>query len=278
MKDILKGVFDIHVHTSPDVQPRKCSDTELAERLARAGMAGCAIKNHYFDTAGRAALVQALYPNLIIAGGIVLNLSHGGINPRAVEKLGQMKGKMLWFPTMDARAYKQFHSHNKECDLSQYITILDKNENLIQPVHEVLDIAREYNLTVGTGHLGATEGMALVREAKRRGVKHVVLTHADNPASRYSIEQQAEAASLGVMIEHSYFTTYYNRTPLEEIIRQIKYVGCEHIILSTDFGQEASPYSDEGMAEYMEKLIENGIPQEAVRRMACVNPPAVLTE
>ena len=49
MRELLNGVYDLHIHTSPDVVPRKYSDLELARRLAERGMAGCAIKCHYFD-------------------------------------------------------------------------------------------------------------------------------------------------------------------------------------------------------------------------------------
>ena len=86
MDNTLKGVYDLHIHTSPDVVPRKCSDIELGRRLAAAGMAGCAIKSHYFDTAARAALLQAQFPQLHIAGGVTLNRSVGGVNPEAVER------------------------------------------------------------------------------------------------------------------------------------------------------------------------------------------------
>lgn len=276
MSEMLKGVFDMHVHTSPDVQHRKCNDVELAERLKRAGMAGCAIKNHFFDTSGRAAVTQSIYPELKIVGGIVLNLSHGGLNPYAVERMVQMKGKMLWFPTMDALAYKKFHSKDKTEDLSRYITIFDGKGEMLPTVGEILDIAAAFNLIVGTGHLGADEGMALVRESKRRGVKHIVLTHADNPSNRYSLKQQAEATALGATIEHCYFTTYYNKTKIEDIIGQINYIGYKHVVLSTDFGQTASPYSDEGMSEYMKLLIANGISKDAVIYMTSVNPLSMI--
>ena len=81
MNDMIKGVYDLHVHTSPDVVPRKCSDIELGRRLAAAGMAGCALKSHYFDTAARAGLLQEQFPQLRIVGGVVLNRSVGGVNP-----------------------------------------------------------------------------------------------------------------------------------------------------------------------------------------------------
>ena len=73
MNELLKGTYDLHVHTAPDVVPRKCSDVQLAERMRAAGMAGGAIKSHYLDTAGRAGILRELYPELTIVGGIVLN-------------------------------------------------------------------------------------------------------------------------------------------------------------------------------------------------------------
>ena len=102
MNDMIKGVYDLHVHTSPDVVPRKCSDIELGRRLAAAGMAGCALKSHYFDTAARAGLLQEQFPQLRIVGGVVLNRSVGGVNPEAVERCAQAGGKwsgsLRWSP------------------------------------------------------------------------------------------------------------------------------------------------------------------------------------
>ena len=71
-----------------------------------------------------------------------------------------------------------------------------------------------------------------------------------NPADCYTLQQQEEAAALGAYVEHSFFTTYHGRTPIEEIARQIRAVGCEKVLLTTDFGQPASPCSDEGLEEY----------------------------
>ena len=78
MSELLQGVYDLHMHTSPDIDARKCSDVELAARWRAAGMAGGAIKSHYLDTAGRARVLTELYPELDIAGGITLNRSVGG--------------------------------------------------------------------------------------------------------------------------------------------------------------------------------------------------------
>lgn len=33
MDELIKGIYDLHVHTAPDVVPRKCTDLELAQRM-----------------------------------------------------------------------------------------------------------------------------------------------------------------------------------------------------------------------------------------------------
>ena len=278
MNELLRGVYDFHIHTAPDVSPRKCDDLELARRLKAAGMAGCVIKSHFADTAGRAAVLGKLFPELDIAGGIALNRSVGGINPQAAERTAQMGGKMLWFPTLEGREYQRFRHGEDGTDSAPFLTVFDQEERLLPQVYDVLEVAASYHMVVGTGHLSAREGMAVVKAAREKGVEHVVLTHADNPANQYTVEQQQQAARLGAVVEHCYFTTYYKRTPAEEIARQIRAVGCQSVVLSTDFGQVNSPYSDEGMLEYMQCMRKCGFSQEELVQMTHDNPHRLLHE
>ena len=241
-----------------------------------AGMAGGAIKSHYLDTAGRAGILRELYPELTIVGGIVLNRSVGGINSAAAERSAQAGGRMLWFPTMDALSYQRYHHRNDPgADLSSYLTVLDENDRLLPEVLDVLDVAAAYHLATGTGHLGAHEGMILVQEGLRRGCR-MVLTHCDNPANFYTVEQQVEAVRWGAMIEHSYLTTLWGRTPIEEIARMIRATGCENVFLTTDYGQPKSPYTDEGMLQYAQDLLGQGFTEEDLDRMMRRNPARLI--
>lgn len=69
-------------------------DLEMAQRIVACGMAGYAIKSHYFCTAERATLIKTLYPACGAVGTITLNSSVGGINPMAVE-MGARGGARL---------------------------------------------------------------------------------------------------------------------------------------------------------------------------------------
>ena len=40
MKELIQGAYDLHVHSAPDVMPRKMDDLEMAQRIVASGMAG----------------------------------------------------------------------------------------------------------------------------------------------------------------------------------------------------------------------------------------------
>lgn len=276
MKELLSQSYDLHVHTAPDVLPRKCTDVEMAERCMAAGMAGMVIKNHWFETASRASLLKLSFPRLSVAGGITLNRSVGGLNPFGVEKCAEMGGKFVWMPTLDSLSYQQAKSNVAISPSSGYLTLLQEDGTLKREIHEILEVAAQKNLVVATGHVGAPEGLILLQAAKEHGVKRAIVTHADNPADLYTEEQQRKCVSFGAFIEHSYFTVHRKKVTVEEIVRQIRAVGIEHVVLSTDFGQKDSPFPDEGMVEYLTLLHKQGISTSELETMIRVNPKAIL--
>ena len=237
---VLQGIYDLHIHTAPDVVPRKCDDNELADRLFKAGMAGFAIKAHFTETASRVALLRQRYPSMKIVGGITLNRQAGGINPDAAEYAARLGAKFVWFPTMHSLSYQVYHHGGAEV-LPSGISLFDENGTLLSQVHDILDIAAAHHMIIATGHISASEGLALSRAAVQQGVSRVVITHCDNPADYYSVEQQLECVRLGAVLEHCYYTTARGYTPPEEIKRQIRAVGCENVILSSDLGQTDLP-------------------------------------
>ena len=91
---LIQGAIDFHVHTAPDICPRKYTDIQLAEECRKAGMSGFVSKCHQGDTSARASAVSELFPDLKVFGGIVLNHVVGGLNEEAVYACGKMGGKM----------------------------------------------------------------------------------------------------------------------------------------------------------------------------------------
>src|SRR5205085_8390753 len=102
IEGLLVGAFDTHIHSAPDVLPRKFNDLELAQRFKARRMAGFVLKSHYICTADRATLVNAIVPEIQAFGAIALNNSVGGLNPLAVDIAGRLGCKVVWFPTVDS--------------------------------------------------------------------------------------------------------------------------------------------------------------------------------
>src|SRR5215469_1914497 len=84
-RNLVRGAYDLHVHTGPDLLPRSASDLDLAYRCRERGLAGFVIKSHYIPSSPRAAHVRALVPEVHVLGSITLNAAVGGINTVAVE-------------------------------------------------------------------------------------------------------------------------------------------------------------------------------------------------
>lgn len=273
----LTGAYDLHVHASPDVSARKFTDIELAKHMIEAGFAGIGLKCHFAETAARAALLNEQFPGFHSVGGITLNRSVGGFNPFAVEMCGKMGGKFVWMPTLEARSYKKFHNPQfTEAELTAFPYAFDENKKLLPSIHEVLEVAAHYKMIVGTGHLSAEEGLALIAAAKEHGVEKIVATHADNPADYYSLEQQVEAVKLGAVIEHCYFTVYKNRTSIEDMVAQMQAVGFDNTYASTDFGQVDNPYPDEGIKEFLDALSAKGVADADLEKLVKINPESLI--
>src|SRR5271165_6323224 len=100
----LDGVIDIHAHSDPDSIPRSIDAIDLAKLAKARGMRGLVLKNHWESTAALAYIVRKEVPGIEIFGGIDLNLSVGGLNTAAIERMVMMKGgygKVVWMPTFD---------------------------------------------------------------------------------------------------------------------------------------------------------------------------------
>lgn len=287
MKYLIEGAYDLHVHSAPDILPRKMNDIEMAKRIKESGMAGYAIKSHYFMTAERATLMNELFPDSHAIGTITLNSSVGGINPTAVEMAARAGAKLVWFPTTDSE-HEMAHVFSPENSKLPYwaqiiiqlkeegikiptISLLNENGSLKQEVHDVLKVIAKYDLILATAHCSHEETFALVKEAHNKGVKNIVITHVDFPTTFYSIEDQKELIKYGAFMEHCYTTYATGKVAVETMIEQIRAIGPKHVVLGTDLGQKNSIYPDEGLLEFAKLLFENGFSEEEIRTMTVHN-------
>ena len=190
----LTGVIDIHAHSGPDSTPRSIDSIDLARLAKERGMRGLVLKNHYESTAALAYIVRKEVPGIEIFGGIDLNRSVGGVNPAAVERMVLMLGgwgRVVWMPTFDAENQVRYSKENRP-----FVPVA-KDGRLLPEVQQVIALVAKNQLMLETGHSSAEEGLMIVREAKRQGVQHIVVTHAIQAPVKMSIPQMKEAAREG---------------------------------------------------------------------------------
>ena len=271
----LAGVIDLHAHCDPDSVPRSIDAIDLARLARQREMRGLVFKNHFAPTAAVASLVRKEVPGLEVFGGIVLNRSVGGINPLAVERMAQVTGgwgRVVWLPTFDAENQVRFWKTN-----APFVAVV-KNGRLLPEVLEVLDTAAKYNLLLETGHSSAEECLLIVREARRRGVRHVVVTHAMIPPVAMTVAQMQSAASEGALLEFVYGAVL-GKNPQAHIgdyARAIRTVGPQACILSSDLGQPGNPLHPDGLEAFFDALLKEGFTQADIDIMAKTNPARVL--
>lgn len=292
MRNLIEGAYDLHVHSAPDVLPRKMDDLEMAKRIVASGMAGYAIKSHYFCTAERAEIVNKIESGCRAIGTITLNSSVGGINPTAVEMAARAGTKLVWFPTCDSE-YELAHVFNgdpnkklpywaqiivqlREDGIKTPTIALMKDGKLIDAAYEVLDVIAKNDIILATAHISHEEAFALVKAAKERGVKRIIITHVDFPTTFYTVDEQKEFAKYGAFMEHCYTTWATGKIDFPTVLAQIQALGSDRVVLSTDLGQKTAPFPDEGLLEFATKLYENGVPEKDIRRMLVDNPASLI--
>ena len=281
MSNLLEGAYDLHVHAAPDVVRRKMDDMELAKSYAEAGMKGFLIKAHYFNTEGRAYHVRKAFPGLKVLGSLVLNNSMGGLNPYAVRQGGMLGTKFLFMPTMDAqnmwdylaksKAEIPFGASSKSASEVKGLRVCE-NGVLAEPIDEILDLILQYNMVLCTGHIAPAESLSLVKRAREKGLKRIVATHVEWPATRFTRDQQTEMIRMGALLEHNVANIMSGDLPVSELVAQIKELGAEHMLLSTDLGQAVNPAPVPMFEKYVQELLSAGVSKDEIHCMIVENP------
>ena len=271
----LSGVVDIHVHAAPDSVARSIDAIELAQMAKARGMRAVVLKSHYEPTASMAYLVSKVVPGITIFGGIDLNRSVGGVNPAALERMVLMQGnlgRVVWLPTFDSENQVRFSKENRP------FVPVSKNGELLPEVKEVIALAAKHNLTLETGHSSAAEGLSIIREAKRAGVRNVVVTHAMLAPVHMSIAQMREAAGMGAWLEFVYngLVGAGKEFEMADYVKAIREVGAERCILSSDLGQVGNPLPPDGIASFFAGLRAAGVPAADIALMSQANPAKAL--
>lgn len=283
------GIVDTHVHTAPDVLPRLLTDSELARAVDEAEYRAVVLKSHHTVTAARATMAQEHAVTAQVLGGVVLNLhATGGINPLAVSTALALGARVVWMPTFTSASQLRYAREVgvRSGNLQRLgtvegpgVEVLDVEGEPTGDVLAVLDLVAAAGATLATGHLGPTEIMRLVPEARRRGVQQVLITHPELHCVGLGLTDQLALAELGgVWFERVFAVTLptSDEVPLDTIAEAVRTVGVDTTVLATDLGQAHNVSPVVGLLQYVDALRDRGFSQDDIETMTVRNPSAAL--
>ncbi len=282
--EIIGGSVDIHVHAWPYPLVQAGWDKiEISKRACDAGMGAIVFKSHVTPTAPIAPYVQRIVNDYAestgrkavkVFGGITLNYAVGGLNPEAVEICAKFGGKVVWLPSHDAE------HHRKVIGESGGIGLLREAGGIRPELVDILEIVARNGMILDPCHTSTRERFAVIDEAKRRGVERIIVTHPNWNVTKATLEQQVEMAKKGAYIGlflYGAIPSFNNPNcdPLE-MMRIIREVGPERVVIASDLGSVLNIHPVEGMRLAVRLLLVCGIKRRDIERMIKKNPSELL--
>lgn len=280
---LMENGVDCHAHGGSDPFNRLLLEDDIAIDYSKAKMRAVVFKTWFTPSASRNQLVQKYLDRwadehemrpVQIFGGITLNEPVGGINPNAVKRcLGFPGFKYVWMPMVDSYHHKRVVFDDWS---GRGLRLLDDDGKILPELTEVLKIAADNDLVVGTGHFPyEPDHRTMLEEAKRVGVKRLEIIHPAHIHCKTTIAQMQEAASEGVKLMLSGLGT--TAFPLHETgpvyaVKMIKEVGAENIVYGSDYGQIHNPPHVVGTRWMIKLLLSYGAPMEDVRKVMQETP------
>jgi hypothetical protein len=263
----LIGAIDLHAHYGPDSYPRQWDAFEVVKLAKERGMRGVVLKNHWSESAGLAQLIRKYGTQGIeVFGAVTLDTPVGGVNPMAVRYMSDVEGswgRIVWMPTHDS---EHEVNYNKE---TRAKAIVSRNGKLIPEVFEVLDLIKERNLTLATGHVEPEEALMIMTAAKQRGITRIIVTHPLlGPQFTYmSLPQLREAVKLGGAVEITAGTVSREEADRARAIEVIKALGTENVFVASDSGLVGTPNHPDALAMAAKSLRAAGFSEQDLNRM-----------
>ena len=271
----LRGAIDIHVHSHPDNVARSLDGIEAARFAKDNGMRAIILKSHFDPTAGLAWLARKAVPGIEVFGGVDLNLPVGGMNVHAVDHMVRVNGgfgRIVWMSTFDAENQMRVNKSK-----APFVRV-SENGALLPATKAVIAAIAKHSLILASGHVSAQEALLMFEEGRRLNVRAMVATHGMSTPTSLTVEQARQATKFGAFIEFTSGTlaTANAQAKIDRLAEDIRSVGVEHAVLSSDLGQAGNPLPADGYATYMEALRRKGFTDQELDLMAKQNPARLL--
>ena len=290
---LLCGAIDMHAHGYPQFtlnMPGRVNNYEWLQAADAAGMAGFVIKSHIWPTAAEAYLLNRMEGAARVFGSITLNYPVGGIDPLAVQIAAESGAKVVFMPTWCSKNDIGKGAHYVD-RMRPYLTTIDnwmKDKSGLTVLGEdgeinpetlaVIDMCKQYDLVLGSGHLAIEESLKLCKEAVAAGVKFVLTHPLNSPLIAATLDQIREVADMGGYIEN----VFIGCMPMHEgikprrIVEVIEHVGAGHCIMSSDAIEAWNPKPPEVLRMFIASMLALGVSEDDVYTMTHTNPEYLL--
>ncbi|WP_223552582.1 DUF6282 family protein [Pseudomonas sp. BF-R-01] len=284
---LMRGAIDLHCHSGPSVMPRYCDHVEAMREASEAGLKAVLLKDHYYSCTPVTTLLNKHFNELGVhmLSGVPLNNSVGGLNVHAVEHGLKLGAKLVWMPTFSS-ANHIAHHHQDEKFTEKFpqttqrmlqpipLTVLDDNGRLKEEVKAILDLIAAEDVVLSAGHLNIKEIWPLFEEARKRGVKRLLVNHPTYVVDA-TLDDMRELARAGVYMEHSMCMwvpgskfKFYD----DQFLQQVIEAGTVDLtILGSDLGQQGNPSIAEGFRNVIGQLLDLNYSDENIRKMTSGN-------
>jgi hypothetical protein len=298
-----KRVIDMHVHIGPELLRRKYTAEALAAEARREGF-GVVMKNHFIPTTAQVSQVRRPDDKVPLVGSVALNFGCGGVDDHGVRSaLSGWKTDVtaadpnperfvVWMPTMCCEAHLRCYDRR---DLSvdwgikrQYTrfyaegtgyTFDPADTGKMAAMRRALDVIREHDLVLATGHLDRNETLTLVKLAYEMGIRRIIMTHPLFQATELDPETMARMwTEYGAFSELCFSNLAMDHLTYAQYLAVIEAVGPQGVLLSSDVGQIFSPPVGEALLEFFSELQKLGIKEDYITQMSVLNPNRLLFE
>jgi len=282
-----KGAIDLHIHARPCAYiKRQWSMAEVAIKACEKGMKAVVFKNHAAPSVACFEFIQEIVDRwaeeheknkIDLFGGTVLNYPVGGINKYAVDACVRFGGKFVWLPGI--------HSSHQARLLGRMIgdepgiDVLDSNDKVLPELKEIFDIIAENNMILVCGHQSVKERLIIIDEAKKHGVKKILVDHPSWWVNKATIQQQAEMAKKGAYIGMYWCAVYpsaANFIDSGESLNVIREVPVDQIVGGTDFAAFEAINPVEALRQFILFLLLQKVEREVIEKIFVHNPKKLI--
>lgn len=287
----LTGAVDLHTHVGPSPFDRRVDAYECAVEAARAGMDAVVFKEHHLPTVYGIAFVKRLLErdglDVTPVGSVVCNYVNGGFNPFVVESALTYGAGVVWGPTLDARHHAEATGElgaflgveaGEEYEGRAGIAATDDDGALREEVRLCVRKVADHDAVLALGHLSFAETRAVVEYAADLGHRRVVVDHPNYPVTDLDHDQQRTLVDLGATMNLPYLAIdpEHGWTDPATLADNVRAVGAENCVLSSDVGQRSSPPVPESLRTLCGALVDEGLPAGTVERMVRAGPRRLL--